>query len=162
MREKFDQIVAITDQFSATYLNEEYARLIRQAVAALCRKRPSPLEKGKPAVWAGGITHAIGMVNFLFDRSQNPHMSASNLYEAFGIGQSAGQGKSKLARDLLGMYQMDPNWSLQSRIDKNPLIWMVTVNGLMVDVRDMPLEVQKIAYEKGLIPHIPKSKTEEI
>ncbi|WP_207787580.1 DUF6398 domain-containing protein [Candidatus Thiosymbion oneisti] len=158
MQRKFNQIITITDQFSETHLNKEYAQLIRYAVAALCRKRPSPLEKGKAATWACGVTHAIGMVNFLFDKSQNPYISASDLYKAFGVGQSTGQGKSRLVRDLLDMYQMDPNWSLQSNIDKNPLIWMLTVNGVMVDVRDMPLEVQEIAYKKGLIPYIPKEE----
>ncbi|WP_218068245.1 DUF6398 domain-containing protein [Candidatus Thiosymbion oneisti] len=158
MQRKFNQIITITDQFSETHLNKEYAQLIRYAVAALCRKRPSPLEKGKAATWACGVTHAIGMVNFLFDKSQNPYISASDLYKAFGVGQSTGQGKSRLVRDLLDMYQMDPNWSLQSNIDKNPLIWVLTVNGVMVDVRDMPLEVQEIAYKKGLIPYIPKEE----
>ena len=32
---------------------------------------------------------------------------------------------------------------------------MAEVNGLLVDVREMPREVQVIAYEKGMIPYIP-------
>ncbi len=68
--------------------------------------------KGKENSWTCGATHAIGMVNFLFDNTQSPHLSASELYKKFGVGQSTGQGKSKLIRDLLGMYQSDPNWSL--------------------------------------------------
>ncbi|MEM1280449.1 MAG: DUF6398 domain-containing protein, partial [Cyanobacteria bacterium P01_H01_bin.152] len=42
MQETFDRITAITDNFAAQHLNAEYAALIRQATAALCRKRPSP------------------------------------------------------------------------------------------------------------------------
>jgi hypothetical protein len=38
----------------------------------LCRKRPCPLEKGKESSWACGITHAIGSVSFVFDKSQTP------------------------------------------------------------------------------------------
>ncbi len=70
MQEKYKAIVEITDRFSKENLNEDYAQLIRYAVAALCRKRPSPLETGNINTWACGITHAIGMVNFLFDKSQ--------------------------------------------------------------------------------------------
>jgi hypothetical protein len=42
---------------------------------------------------------------------------------------------------------------LRNSVDQNPLVWMAEVNGLLVDLRDMPREVQEAAYEKGLIPH---------
>lgn len=35
------------------------------------------------------------------------------------------------------------------------MVWLLSVNGLMVDVRTIPREVQEIAYAKGLIPYIP-------
>ena len=37
----------------------------------------------------------------------------------------------------------------------NPLVWMAEVNGFLVDLRDMPREVQVIAYDKGMIPYVP-------
>ena len=45
-----------------------------------------------------------------------------------------------------------------SKFDSNPLIWMLTVNGVMVDVRHLPIEVQEVAYQKGLIPYVPGAK----
>ena len=72
--------------------------------------------------------------------------------------QSSGSNKAKLIRDLFDMYQMDPDWSLPSLIHKNPLIWMLEVNGLIVDVRHAPREVQEIAFEKGLIPYVPADR----
>jgi len=158
MQEKYKSIVEITDSFAKDNLNEEYAQLIRYAVAALCRKRPSPLATGKASTWACGITHAIGMVNFLFDKSQTPHINSIELYKKFGVGQSTGQGKSKLVRDMLGMNQFDQNWMLPSKFDSSPLVWMLSVNGMMVDIRCMPREVQEIAFEKGLIPYIPDDR----
>ena len=158
MQEKYQAIVEITDRFSAENLNDDYAQLIRYAVAALCRKRPSPVETGKPNTWACGITHAIGMVNFLYDKSQTPHISSKELYKKFGVGESTGNAKSEAVRTMLGMYQLDPNWSLSSRLQSNPLVWMLSVNGMMVDVRNMPREVQEIAFEKGFIPYIPDDK----
>lgn len=158
MQEKFDCIVAITNDFSKQYLNDEYAKLIRLATAALCRKRPSPLTKGKDKTWACGITHAIGMVNFLFDSSQTPHISAKELYKWFEIASSTGQSKSKLVRDILGMHQMDPNWCLPSKLKDNPIAWMISVNGLIIDARSAPREIQEEAYAKGVIPYIPEDE----
>lgn len=158
MKDKYQEIIELTNGFSKEYLNKEYSQLIRYAVAALCRKRPSPLATGRVNTWACGVTHAIGMVNFLFDKSQTPYMGASELYKTFGVGQSTGQGKSKQVRDILKMCQLDPNWSLQSRIDNNPMVWMLSVNGAVVDIRSMPREVQDIALERGLIPYIPSDE----
>jgi Domain of unknown function (DUF6398)/Plasmid pRiA4b ORF-3-like protein len=155
MEAKFNSIVELTNDFAQQHLNDEYAQLIRQATAALCRKRPSPLDKGQVKTWACGITHAIGMVNFLFDRSQSPHVSSKDLYQWFGVAESTGQGKSKQVRDTLKMRQFDPDWCLPSKVDSNPLIWMLSVNGFMMDIRQAPLGAQVEAYRKGLIPYIP-------
>ncbi|MCU0567129.1 MAG: plasmid pRiA4b ORF-3 family protein [Oculatellaceae cyanobacterium Prado106] len=155
MKEKFDRIVAITDAVCQKHLNDEYAQLIRFATAALCRKRPSPLASGQDKTWACGITHAIGMINFLFDPAQDPHISSKDLYAAFEVSASSGQAKSKQVRDVLGAHQMDPDWSLPSHIDRNPLVWMITFNGLIMDARSAPLQIQQMAYAKGLIPYIP-------
>ena len=43
-------------------------------------------------------------------------------------------------------------------MDKNPLMWMAEVNGYLVDLRQMPREVQEIAFEKGMIPYIPDDR----
>ena len=152
---KYGEIVAITDAFATEHLDEEYRQLIRFAVAALCRKRPSPVATGKANTWACGVTHAIGSVNFLFDPSQTPHMKAGDLYRAFGVSQGTGQGKSKLVRDALDMGQMDPDWTLPSKIADNPMVWMVMVDGMVVDIRRMPRELQEAAFAKGVIPYIP-------
>jgi hypothetical protein len=58
--------------------------------------------------------------------------------------RSESNAKSKAVRTMLGMYQLDPNWSLSSRLQSNPMVWMLSVNGMIVDVRSMPREVQKI------------------
>ena len=155
MQEKFDRITAISDEFAKQHLNDEYAQLIRLATAALCRKRPSPLVTGKDKTWACGITHAIGMVNFLFDPAMTPHISASKLYEWFGVASSTGQGKSKIVRDLLDMSLMDTDWCLPSQMDNNPLAWMIMIDGSIVDVRSAPRAIQETAFAKGLIPYVP-------
>jgi len=158
MQATFDRITAITNDFAREHLNDEYATLIRQATAALCRKRPSPLLSGRDRTWACGITHAIGMVNFLFDTHRSPHISAKNLYAWFGVSGSTGQAKSKQVRDLLKMELMDPDWWLPSRMDENPLAWMISVNGMILDARSAPPDVQVQLAAAGLIPYAPAAQ----
>lgn len=155
MRAKFAEITALTEEFCQQHLNAEYAQFCRYLTAALCRKRPSPLSTGKAKTWACGIVHALGMANFAFDSSQTPHISASEIYTIFGVGASTGQGKSKQIRDLMNIHQMDTEWCLPSRIEKNPLIWMVSVNGFILDIRSAPRALQEEAYLKGMIPYLP-------
>jgi hypothetical protein len=154
----YSAIVTLTDAVCKQHLNDEYAELSRLLAATLARKRPSPIVRGKPEIWACAIIHALGIVNFLFDKSNSPHMRADELYDAFGVTQSSGGNKSKLIRDMLKMYPFDPNWCLPSEIDSNPVVWRIVVNGMIVDARYVPREVQEIAYEKGLIPYIPADR----
>jgi Domain of unknown function (DUF6398) len=158
MQARFDEITGLIDTFSHDHLNNEYATLCRELTATLCRKRPSPLSQGKATAWACGIIHALGMVNFLFDASQTPHVTSSQIASYFGLSPSTMQGKSKQIRDLLNMHQMDPDWTLPSKIDDNPLAWMIQVNGFVMDARHAPREIQEEAFRKGLIPYIPAGK----
>jgi len=160
MAETYAAVTSITDAVCREHLNEEYAQLIRYAAAALCRKRPSPLAKGTPLSWAAGITHAVGMVNFLQDPAQSPHLPAQALYQAFGVSPSNGQTKSKAVRDLLGMGWMDLEWCLPSRLADHPMAWMVfTDNGMMLDARSLAREDQVLLHQAGLIPFVHADQT---
>jgi hypothetical protein len=158
MRSAFEAIIALTDSFCKQHLDEECAKLCRELAAALARKRPSPLGRGQPAVWAYGVIHALAMVNYLLDRSQKPYVSIEQLSAALGVNQTTGGSKSKQIRDMFKMRGFDPDWCLPSKMDRNPIAWMLQVNGLLVDARYAPREVQEIAYEKGLIPYIPADR----
>ena len=153
-------ILGMIDQFCRDHLNDEYATLCRKLTEKLARKRPSPLLSGKPATWACGLVRTVGWVNYLDDRSQNPHMMLTAIDQAFGVGESTGQGKSKAIRSMLKIRQFDHNWMLPSRMADNLMVWMLEVNGFMMDIRKSPREVQELAFEKGLIPYIPADCTD--
>ena len=157
----FDVIAGMVELFCRDHLTDEYALVCRRLTEKLARKRPSPLVSGRPATWACGIIRTIGWVNFLDDKSQSPHMKLTAIDKAFGVGESTGQGKSKLIRRLLKIGTFEPEWSLPSRIDDNPMIWMLEVNGFIQDIRNLPREAQEIAFEKGLIPYIPDDEPGE-
>jgi hypothetical protein len=50
---------------------------------------------------------------------------------------------------------------LPSRLDSNPMVWMLQVNGMIVDIRHMLREVQVEAFERGMIPYIPADRDDE-
>jgi hypothetical protein len=156
MQARYDQIVALTDAFCQQHLNDEYRDLARHMAAALCRKRPSPVVLGQIRSWACGIVYALGQVNFLADKATQPYMTMADVCAAFGVSPSTGGAKARAISDALKLRPaFDPDWTLPSLMDRNPLVWMAEVNGYLVDLRDMPREVQEIAFEKGMIPYIP-------
>ena len=154
----YEAIVSMTDAFCRDHLNDEYAELCRLLTLKLARKRPSPLVSGKPTTWACGIVRTIGWVNFLDDSTRTPHLKLTAIDKAFGIGESTGQGKSKLIRKMFKIHQWDHTWTLPSRLEDNPMIWMLEVNWFVLDIRNCPREAQVIAFEKGLIPYIPADR----
>ena len=151
-------VIGLIDQFCKEHLNEEYAVLCRKLAEKLGRKRPSPLLQGSPNAWASGIVRAVGGVNFLHDKSQTPYMRSTDIDHYLGTSPSSGAAKLAAIRKMFKMYQLDPNWTLPSRLEDNPMVWMLQVNGFMVDVRHAPREVQEIAFNKGLIPYIPADR----
>jgi hypothetical protein len=161
MQAIYNAITALTDAFCRNHLSEDYRELARRMTAALCRKRPSPLTSGQPRTWACGIVYVLGQINFLSDPSTQPFMTTADLCAGFGVGQSTASAKARVISQALDTSRLNPEWSLPSLLDQNPLVWMAEVNGFMVDLRDMPREVQEIAFERGMIPYIPADRERE-
>jgi len=160
MTEKYDEIAPLITDFCTLKLNAEYQELSIRLLEKLCRKRPSPLLRGRANTWACGIVYVIGSNNFLFDKSQEPHMTAAVLAEGFGVSASTAGNKAAEIRSIFNISPLDPEWTLRSRIEENPMFWMLKVDGYIVDIRRMPLEIQQQAFEQGMIPFIPKKKPE--
>jgi len=123
--------------------------------AEMCQFEPSPLESGRPQSWACAIVYALGKVNFLFDKTQEPHLRADALCKLFGVSPGNAAPKASQILDNLGIVPLDPDWTQRSLLADNPLVWMLSVNGFIVDIRTAPREVQELALEKGLIPFLP-------
>ena len=156
-----DEIVGLTDAFCRDFLDDEYGVLCRKLAGVLARKRPSPLTRGKPESWASGIVRVVGWANFLGDPSQPHHMKMADIDERIGVSEATGSAKAMAIRKLLKIRPFDHEWTLPSRMDDNPLIWMLEVNGLITDIRLCPREAQVVAFEKGLIPYIPADRTDD-
>ena len=85
-------------------------------------------------------------------------MKLTSIDKAFGVAESTGQGKSVAIRKLLKIRQFDWHWLLPSQLDQYSIIWVLEVNGLMMDIRHAPRGAQVVAFERGLIPYIPADR----
>jgi len=158
VRPQYDDIVQRLAAVCRDHLDDDYATLGRKLAGALARKRPAPIARGRPEIWTAGILHALGMVNFLFDSSQTPHLRPEELARVCGVAPSTMSAKSKLIREMFDMYPFDPDWCLPGKIDSTPMIWYLSVDGYIVDVRAAPRALQAEAYRQGLIPYIPADR----
>ena len=155
LRPVADEIVDITDSVCLAVLDQEYADLARRAVAKLARKRPSPLLVGRRASWAAGVVYALGQVNFLSDPASEPCVTADQLSAAFGVATSTMSSKARQVRDLLRISHFSLEFQRADVVARNPLAWIIEVNGLAVDARHVPPGIQAEAYRRGLIPYVP-------
>jgi hypothetical protein len=155
--ERFAALVALTDAFCDARLTPEYKELCRRMAAAVCRKKSLALT-GKIDAWAAGIAHAVGRVNFLGDPSQTPHRKAAEVATCFGVSTATMQAKTRVVWQALKLMPMHPNWCLPGMLDDNPTIWLLMVDGVVIDIRTAPRELQVAAFEKGFIPYIPADR----
>jgi len=158
MQPIYDEIVTLTDAVCCKHLDDDYAQLARKMTAALARKRPSPLERGRRDVWAAAVVYALASINFLFDKSQVPHMRADDLAALFKVSQKTAANKARTVLDVLKTSQGDPAWWRPSNMDNNPFAWWVSINGLVVDARKLPQDIQEQLARDGIIPSVPSRR----
>jgi len=154
LRDRAQQIIDVTDTACRAHLDEEYGLLTRRLVARVARKRPSPLTRGDARIWAAGAIYAVGQINFLFDRTQTPHMTAKQLAEALGVVQTTMANKAGIINRLLdvGIFELD--LTRVAMIEQHPMAWLIEVDGFILDARALPAEMQDEARRRGLIPDL--------
>jgi hypothetical protein len=154
MRERASEVVAVADEICAAHLDREYGELCGVLVARLARKRPSPLQRGGVRIWAAGVIYAIGQINFLFDRTQNPHLTADELAACAGVAKSTMANKAALICRALDLDAYEPELTRVAMIEQHPMAWIIEVDGFLVDARTLPPAFQDEARRLGLIPDL--------
>jgi hypothetical protein len=156
LRGRISTILAIADPFCTEHLDADYASLCRRLVAKLARQRPSPLERGDLRIWAAGAIYALGVQQLPVRPNQTPHLSADRLSELLKVRKTTMAGKAKRIRDVLDLdAQMDVEFCRLELLEDHPLAWLVEVNGMIVDARSLPAELQAGARRRELVPDIP-------
>lgn len=147
IQERQQLIIDLIGEFCAQKLNDEYFELSKRLMQKLGRKRNVPFETGKPEVWAAATIHALGSINFLFDKSFEPYVTIDEINNLFGTNKSTTGAKSKQIRDMLKLSMWDKEFSTQRMRGSNPFAEMVMVNGLIVPMNTIPEEYQKMVRQ---------------
>ena len=154
-KQRLDEISSLFREFCESRLTAGYLEVCDQLLTAAYGAW-LPVQRGKPQSWAAGLVHAAGMINFLHDPSSKPHMKLRDIAQHFGVSAATMENKSREIRDAVNAFPLDPRFCLSENLVHNPLVWMGQVNGLLVDFRTQPREVQELALQAGFIPFIPE------
>lgn len=146
--EKAQRLIDMTACFCDEYLDEDYKQLCEKLVGKMSRKRNVPFLSGRIEIWAAAIVYAVGSINFLFDRSFEPYASADDICKYFGTSRSTTSQKAKIIRDMFKLGYWDKEFSTSQMMQSSPFSNLVMINGLIVDKRALPPEIQELIGRK--------------
>ena len=129
---KQQEIIQLTKNFCDAYLDKEYAELSEKLICKLGRKRNVPFVTGQTSIWAAAVIHALGTINFLFDKSFEPYTTIGVINDFFGTKQSTVGNKSKQIRDLLKLGYWDAEFSTSHMKKGNPLAALMNMGGFVI------------------------------
>jgi hypothetical protein len=147
IKQREAELLEMTGKFCSQNLNEDYSLLCEKLIKKLGRKRDVPFQRGKPEIWAAAVIHALGSINFLFDKSTEPYLRAEQISEYFGAKNATVSNKAKEIKDLFGMWHFNPEFSTQEMAESNPFNQLVKVDGFIVPLETLPEELQQKVKE---------------
>lgn len=147
IKEKEEKLLELTAAFCAQKLDDEYFQLCGKLIKKLGQKRDVPFQRGKPEIWAAAIIYAIGSINFLFDKSFEPYMTAEQISEYFETKNSTVSNKAREIKDMFDMWHFSPEFSTERMTQSNPLNQMVMVDGFIVPIASLPDDLQQSVRE---------------
>lgn len=150
IEEKKQALISMTTEFCDKYLDEEYKHLCEKLIQKMSRKRGAPFLYGGIEIWAAAVVHAIGSINFLFDKSFKPYVSASDICSYFRVSKSTVSQKAKVIRDMFKMRYWDREFSTSKTRESDPFANMVMVNGMIADISTLPKEFQETIRQRKL------------
>lgn len=143
IQEQQQKILDLVGEFCTKKLDRDYFELSEKLTLKLGRKRNVPFLTGQPKVWAAAIIHALGSINFLFDKSFAPYVTLDEINDFFGTTKSTSGSKSKQIRDLLKLNYYDKEFSTKKMQENNPYNNLVMVDGFIVSIDTLPEQYQQ-------------------
>ena len=136
--EKQRDIIQLAKSFCDEKLDAEYSALAEKLICKLGRKRNVPFVTGQASIWAAAVIHALGTINFLFDKSFEPHVSIDEINDFFVTKKSTTGNKSKQIRDLLKLGYWDEEFSTKDMKFNDPLANLMKADGFIIKMMDGP------------------------
>lgn len=138
------KIVELTQGFCSQKLDNDYRQLCEKLIKKMGRKRNVPFTTGKIEILAASVVYAIGSINFLFDKSFEPYITAQEISDYFKTKNSTVSNKAKQIREMLKLDIFDNEFSTKHTKENNPFNNFVTVDGLIVPLSSLPENLQEI------------------
>lgn len=152
LQSRFHQITAVMDRFCDKQLDAEFRDVCRRILACYCQPSTN-IDRGKPESWAAGVVYEAGQVNFLSDPSFKPHCKSEEIAKGCGVSVATMQSKGRDIRESLQLMQFDPMFTVPSRLQDNPLAWLMELpNGMIVSLKDLPDEFRQKLGAAGMLP----------
>jgi len=148
IKNKEKELLELTRSFCSQKLDDDYYQLCEKLILKLGRKRDVPFKSGKIEIWAAAVIHSIGSINFLFDKSFEPYLTAEQISEYFGTKKSTVSNKAKQIKDMFKMGYYDPDFSTQYMTESSPFYDMVMVNGFIVPLSSIPEDLQEMVKKE--------------
>jgi Domain of unknown function (DUF6398) len=147
IQERQKEILGYIRTFCLEKLDEEYLELAEKLVAKIGRKRNIPFVTGQAEVWAAAIIHALGTINFLFDKASDPYVPVNEINDFFKTNKSTTGNKSKQVRNLLKLERWDDEFSTKRMRNSNPFENLVMVDGIIVPLDTLPYEFKEMVLQ---------------
>lgn len=141
------ELIELTQIFCDQKLDSDYKHLSEKLIRKLGRKRDVPFQRGKIEIWAAAVIHALGSINFLFDKSFKPYVTADQISEYFGTKNSTVSNKAREIKDMLNLGYFNPEFSTKKILDDNPFNNLVMLDGFIVSLDTLPPILQKRVKE---------------
>lgn len=148
IKNKEKELLELTSSFCVQRLDDDYNRLCENLILKLGRKRDVPFKSGKIEIWASAVVYAIGSINFLFDKSFEPYVTAEDICEYFGTKRTTVSNKARHIKDLFKMGYYDSEISTQHLAKNNPFNDLVVVNGFIVPLSSIPEDFQEMVRKE--------------
>jgi len=148
IKNKEKELLGLTDTFCEQKLDGDYSQLCKKLILKLGRKLEVPFKRGKIEIWAAAVVYAIGSINFLFDKSFEPYLTAEQISEYFGTKNSTVSNKARQIKEMFDMSYFNPEFLTQRMTESNPINDMVMVDGFIVPLSSIPEDLQEMVKKE--------------
>ncbi|MCF6347992.1 MAG: DUF6398 domain-containing protein [Flavobacteriaceae bacterium] len=148
IKERENKLLELTGIFCSQKLDDDYFQLCEKLIKKMGRKREVPFKRGKLEIWVAAVIYTIGSINFLFDKSFEPYMTAQQISDYFGTKNSTVSNKARQIREMFDLTMFDNEFATEHMNETNPFNDLVMVDGLIVPLSSIPENLQELVRKE--------------
>src|SRR5699024_11986226 len=120
IKERENKILELTNSFCSQKLDEDYRQLCEKLIKKMGRKHEVPFKRGQLDIWAAGVVHSIGSINFLFDKSFEPYATPNDINDFFETNKSTVSCKARNFKKIFNLGPFDSDISTEETWCSHP------------------------------------------